>query len=327
LGIYWHFEINDSSRSLSMETRTILITGGAGYIGYATTLELQRLGYRIVVFDNQKNDFPNPIIYEKGSITNLNNVEEVFSVYRPDIVFHFAALTSIPESQKKQRLYFSVNVDGGTNILHAMRKYSCNKMIFSSSSAVYKQTNNTIDENNLIEPKSIYGKTKKIFEEELQKEASKNKLRYIILRYFNVSGRYDKTEGSSASLMNTITKVYNNQLESLHVFGNTFPTRDGTAIRDYVHIQDVVSANICSLNLLNKSSNCYTFNIGSGTASSVLEVIQTFAKKTGKTIPVMFDQPHKASIYCSIANINKAKKVLKWSPTHSILSEIIASYV
>jgi UDP-glucose 4-epimerase len=309
---------------------TILITGGTGYIGTATATELNKQGFRVVLFDinPSKALLPKQIKTEIGNICDPTRTEEVFDYYRPQCVIHLASKTSINESKTKPQLYYEVNVKGGLNILRAMDKYLCKNIIFSSSAAVYANKDGALLETDKIKPESVYGETKMKFENQLTKSNHEGKLRYVCLRYFNVSGAANPTVnliGSPYKLMNTAMRVCFGRKKHLYIYGNSYLTRDGTAVRDYIHIKDVVSANLSALTYLLKTAKSDTINIGSGVPSTVLDVVESFSQELGYPVSVKFRPPKTKEQYSSFANINKAKSVLNWTPTQSTLRVIIKS--
>jgi len=200
-------------------------------------------------------------------------------------------------------------------------------MIFSSSAAIYASATAAVSESDAINPVSVYGSTKKIYEKKLTEAEKKSGMKYVCLRYFNVSGSAQKGRyppGSPNKLINAVAGVCMGVRKRLYVYGNHYQTKDGTAIRDYVHIDDVVNANVLALEFLVNKNRSNIFNVGSGVASSVMDVVSAFADKSGHNISFIHRNPKSTETPVSLANISKISMELGWHPSCSGLSEIIS---
>jgi len=288
--------------------QTILITGGLGYIGLPTIYKLFQKGYRIIVFDIASLDMSffdeMPIEYMNADILNKEKLVLAMRHYHPDIVIHFAAKISVEESEIKKKLYFDTNVTGTKHILEAMKVSGCRKLIFSSSASVYA-------------PRSWYAKTKRQGERLIQKSKG---IRYAILRYFNVVG--EEPILRNTKLIPSAIRVAMGFQKRLCVYGHSYPTIDGTAIRDYISLPDVVDANCKALDYLLRDNGNMICDIGSGIGTSNLEVVLAVGKQFGKEIPIIYKKPRKEAII-SVADIEPAKKMLNWAPKYSNISGII----
>ncbi len=327
---------------------TILVTGGSGFIGSHTCISLLSCGYDVIIFDNHSNSkvFPslevasflsinNPdrIKIIHGDICKPDDIEHVFlASEKIDAVIHFAGLKSIPESFKNPSKYWSTNVAGTINILNCMAKYSCENIIFSSSATIYGGgQGKQISESDLINPTSPYGWTKFISEKIIhdQHKAAKESanscdetsktINAIILRYFNPVGAIkngiigESPLLSATNLFPTIMKVINGEDSQLNIFGNDWPTIDGTGVRDYIHVMDLAEGHVAAINYLLATPNCFIeLNLGTGVGYSVLQVINTFEQIVGHVIPHTFHARRDGDVASCVADSSLARKILKW---------------
>ncbi|MDX5324660.1 MAG: UDP-glucose 4-epimerase GalE [Bacteroidota bacterium] len=315
--------------------KKILVTGGLGYIGSHTTVELQKEGYEVVIADNLSNSRlevldgieaitgqrPN---FEKLDISLRGDVHQLLEKH-PEIqgVIHFAAFKAVGESVEKPLSYYRNNLDSLIYLLEEMIARELDHFIFSSSCTVYGEADEMpITEQAPIKPaESPYGNTKQIGEEIL-KDASKNgKIQVIALRYFNPVGAHPSSEigelplGVPQNLVPFVTQTVAGVRPELKVFGNDYPTRDGTAIRDYIHVVDLARAHVAALNRLINERNespMEIFNLGTGKGSTVLEVIQAFEKVTGKSVPYSFAPRRDGDVTEAWADTSLASSVLGW---------------
>jgi len=321
----------------------VLITGGLGYIGAPTAYALSRMGFRVVVFDSARfcqsipgiKEVPNPgigkkenYIFVQGDIRDISALTLVMKKYQPGIVIHFAALTSATESEKQKALYVDTNVRGTKNVLGAMKTSGCNNLIFASSASVYGLVNNGLSEDSVVHPMHTYASTKKEAEQIIQEEAA---IRWVILRYFNVvgatkDGLFGEPIRKNPKLIPSALRVGLGLQKKLPIYGNDYPTPDGTAIRDYISLEDVVRSNIDAVRFMQKDNPSNIFNIGIGVGTSNLEAVHVVEKKLGKKIPILLKNKRKEAII-SVANIKKAKKMLGWKPQCSSLPKIIDGLV
>ncbi len=312
----------------------ILVTGGTGYIGSHTVVELHNAGFEVIAIDNFDNSYPDVIEnIEKISSKKLNfeNVDirdkaalKAFISKHNDItaVIHFAANKAVGESVQFPLKYYENNVGGTVNLLQALQENSINNIVFSSSCTVYGEATPPVDENAPIPlAQSPYGNTKQICEEVLMDQTKASDLKVVALRYFNPVGAHDSALigelpiGVPNNLVPFITQTAIGKREVLTVFGDDYPTPDGTCIRDYIHVVDIALAHVAAINyLLNKK---YTeafsvFNLGTGNGNSVLEVIQSFEKETGVKLNYKIGPRRAGDVVQVYASCEKALNVLGW---------------
>lgn len=316
--------------------KRILVTGGLGYIGSHTVVVLQEAGYDVIVID----DLSNASISVLDKITAITNklpdffeidlkdtlrVDEFFKTQRIDGVIHFAAYKAVGESVQKPLAYYRNNLVGLINILDAMELYQIDNFIFSSSCTVYGQAEQMpIDEDTpLKRPESPYGKTKAMGEEIISDFTKASDKKAIALRYFNPVGSHkssllgDIPNGIPNNLLPYITQTASGIRKELTVFGNDYETRDGTAIRDYIDVNDLANAHLLALQylLFNKNQDRLTFfNLGSGTGSTVFEIIDAFEIANDLKIPYTVSGRREGDIQEAYADYSKAKKILDWNP-------------
>lgn len=320
----------------------ILITGGCGYIGSHTVVELLVKGYEVIILDSlvnssstclnrikeiTKKDF----IFINGDILDSSLLDNIFHKYEITDVIHFAGLKSVSESLKKPLDYFNVNINGTLNLLKSMDKAGVYNLIFSSSATVYGDlTESPIKESSLTgKTLNPYGTSKYIIEKALQNLAeTNNNWTVVILRYFNPIGAHssgligEDSDDTPSNLLPYISQVAIGKKEYVNIFGNDYETFDGTGIRDYIHVVDLAFGHIQALNFLLSSSGCNIFNLGTGRGYSVLEVINTFMKVSNKTIKYKFKERRAGDISISYADIKLSKKILKWEATRDLTDMI-----
>ncbi len=325
----------------------ILVTGGLGFIGSHTVVELQKEGYEVVIIDNLSNSKEEVIngivaisgkkpIFEKMDLREKAAVQNFFSKHN-DVagVIHFAASKAVGESVENPLLYYENNINTLVYILQELQQKPEANFIFSSSCTVYGQAEKMpITEDASIQiAMSPYGNTKQIGEEIITETAKVTNINAILLRYFNPIGAHPSAEigelpiGVPQNLVPFITQTGFGLRKELAVYGDDYPTPDGTAIRDYIHVVDLAKAHVVALQrLLNKKnlSKVETFNLGTGTGSSVLEVITTFEKVSGKKLPYKIVGRREGDITSAYANTDKANNVLGWKAM-STLEESLAS--
>ena len=317
----------------------ILITGGAGYIGSHTLVKILELNYEVCVIDNFINssiDNLNRVktitgkefLSFKLDIRNYSQIKKIFNQFMPDVVIHFAGLKSVRESVLNPLQYYENNVYGTLQLLKAMNEAKCKKIIFSSSATVYDQRNDLpFKESGNLLPSNPYGQTKLFSERIITDWVKKDKsLSAVLLRYFNPVGAHESAligenpRGVPNNLVPYISQVAKGKLEKLSVFGNTYNTPDGTGLRDYIHISDLVLGHLSSLEFVNNKRGIETFNLGNGKAISVLEMINTFKKISGVSIPYTFAPKRDGDIAISYADIKKAKNILGWTAKKNIIN-------
>jgi UDP-glucose 4-epimerase len=315
----------------------ILVTGGAGYIGSHTCVELLNTGYEIVIIDNLSNSKPESLkhIYEITSrefkfyevdILNRAALESVFSENAIDVVIHFAGLKAVGESVEMPLCYYHNNVSGTIILCEVMKKYGVKKMVFSSSAAVYGIPDCVpVSEDLPLSATNPYGRTKLIIEEILRDlYISDNEWSIALLRYFNSIGAHDTgymgedPKGIPNNLVTYITRVALGELKELKVFGNDYPTYDGTGIRDYIHVVDLAVGHLRAVEKVMSSKGVNAYNLGTGNGFSVLEIVDLFERVCGRKIPyhIVGRRPGDAAI--CYADPTKAKRELGWVAKRSI---------
>ena len=332
--------------------KSILVTGGTGFIGSHTCLLLLEKGYEIFIIDsffnssaksiekvalilkNKGVDVYGKIHLVKGDIKNLEDIEKVFETSLKlnkliEAVIHFAGLKSVSESIIKPILYWENNVAGTLNLLKTMDKFDCNNIVFSSSATVYKaNSNKLLFENDICEPINPYGYTKLTVERILNDFFNSNPLKWRIasLRYFNPVGAHqsgligEDPLGKPNNIYPQITRVAIGKLEEIKIYGSDWPTPDGTGIRDYIHVMDLAEGHLAALNyLITEKPQFLIVNLGTGKGTSVLELINTFEKVNAVKIPYCFVNRRKGDYSFVVADNSIAKRKLKWEPKRNIL--------
>jgi len=319
----------------------ILVTGGCGFIGSHTIVDLIQNGYQVISIDNNSRSNTD-ILFGIECITNikiknykinlcdLTKTESVF-VENPDIigVIHFAAYKAVGESVEKPLDYFDNNINSLINVLKCCEKFSVNNFVFSSSCTVYgnPDTIQVVEETELKEAESPYGYTKQMGENIIQQAVKSNNIESILLRYFNPVGAHPSIEigelpiGKPANLFPAITQTAVGKIPQLQVFGSDYPTKDGSCIRDYIHVSDIAHAHTLALNYLiekRNTSKCEVFNLGSGNGFSVLEVINKFETETKQPLNYILSERRSGDVIAIFANNNKAKLLLGWEPKYSL---------
>ena len=325
----------------------ILVTGGLGFIGSHTVVELQNVGFDVVIIDNLSNsseEVLNGIVaitgkkpeYEKLDLREKEAVKQFFSKHS-DVsgVIHFAASKAVGESVENPLLYYENNLNTLVYLLQELQQKDRANFIFSSSCTVYGQAEKMpITEDASVQPAiSPYGNTKQIGEEIISDVAKVTNINAILLRYFNPIGAHPTAEigelpiGVPQNLVPFITQTGIGMRKELAVYGDDYPTTDGTCIRDYIHVVDLAKAHVIALQRLVNEKNIdkiETFNLGTGTGSSVLEVIRTFEKVSGKPLPYKIVDRREGDVISAYANTDKANDVLGWK-AQSTLEQALES--
>ena len=302
----------------------VLVTGGAGYIGSVATAILLERGFDVTVLDDfstgHRDAVSSQAKFIEGSVLNPESI--ALALADCSAVFHFAAKSLVGESVEKPDLYFDVNVNGTRNLLDQMAKAKISKLVFSSTAATYGEPEVIpITEGSKTKPTSPYGTTKLAVDQMITEEA-KSGLAAVSLRYFNVAGAYKSKSGWLAERHNPETHLIPNLLRStlekpIKIFGYDWPTKDGTCIRDYIHVVDLIDAHILALENL-ASGQHKIVNLGSGGGYSVTEVVSAASKVLGRVIPTEITSRRSGDPAVLIADISLAAQILNWEPKHGI---------
>lgn len=317
---------------------TVLVTGGAGYIGSHTCVQLLEAGYDIVVFDNLSNSKMEAVRrirelagktfeFIKGDILDGNLLDEVFGKYDIDAVIHFAGLKAVGESVSVPLRYFHNNVAGSVSLFESMQRNGVKDIVFSSSATVYGMTGKMpLCEDDPLGAINPYGRTKLMIEDVLRDVyASDNSWNIILLRYFNPVGAHpsgrigEDPNGIPNNLMPYISQVAVGKLKELSVFGNDYPTPDGTCIRDYIHVMDLADGHIKALEKLKEDPGAVAYNLGTGKGTSVMEMIDAFAEATGIRIPFRIAGRRPGDAPVSYADPSKAERELGWKAARNVI--------
>ncbi|PSR91511.1 Bifunctional UDP-glucose 4-epimerase and UDP-xylose 4-epimerase [Actinidia chinensis var. chinensis] len=323
--------------------QTILVTGGAGFIGTHTVLQLLKEGSRVSIIDNLDNsveeavhrvrdlagpDLSKNLEFNLGDLRNKEDLEKLFSRTKFDGVIHFAGLKAVGESVVCPLRYFENNLIGSINLYQTMAKYNCKKLVFSSSSTVYGQPEKIpcVEDFDLM-AMNPYGRTK-LFLEEIARDMQKAdpEWKIILLRYFNPVGAHESgklgedPKGIPNNLMPYIQQVAVGRLPELNIYGHDYPTPDGTAIRDYIHVMDLADGHIAALRKLftTKNIGCVAYNLGTGCGTSVLEMVAAFEKASGKKIPIKLCPRRPGDATAVYASTGEAEKELGWKAKYGI---------
>lgn len=314
---------------------TILVLGGAGYIGSHTVYALIEKGVDVVVIDNLETGHIEAVHekarFYKGDIRDRSFVDSVLDKEKIDAVIHFAANSLVGESMVNPLKYYDNNVNGTKVLLQSMVAHGLDKIVFSSTAATYGEPEKVpILETDRTEPTNTYGETKLAMEKMFKWTDRAHGLKYVSLRYFNacgahISGKIGEAHSPETHLIPLILQVPLGQREYISIFGDDYDTSDGTCIRDYIHVTDLAQAHILAVDYLMKGNESNIFNLGNGVGFTVKEVIDTARKVTGHEIPARIAERRAGDPARLIASSDKARQVLLWKPEHADLEEIIST--
>ncbi len=321
---------------MSEQKLTILVTGGAGYIGSHAVLALKEAGYEVVIFDNL--EYGHQELVDRvlgvelvtGDTRDRATLDRVFSTHKIDAVMHFAAYIAVGESVAEPGMYYQNNVVGTLNLLEAMRAAGVDKFVFSSTSAVYGIPQYTpIVEEHPFAPISPYATSKLMVENILSDFDIAHGLKSVRFRYFNAagadpSGRLGEDHDPETHLIPLILLTALGKREHICVYGTDYPTDDGTCIRDYIHVHDLAAAHVLGLKYLLEGGDSQVFNLGNGNGFSVRETIETAKQVTGKEIKVVFGDRRAGDPPILVGSSDRVRRVLGWKPTYPDLQDIIA---
>lgn len=309
----------------------ILVTGGAGYIGSHTLLQLLREQHEVLVFDNYSNSSPEALKRVKqlanadfeiceGDIQDTRRLNQAFDSFKPEAVIHFAGLKAPAESTANPLEYYAQNVTGSIELLKAMQWHGCHRIVFSSSANVYGTAKYLpCDEAHPLQPTNPYGRTKHFIEEIIRDWAASWKgASAVLLRYFNpvgadASGRIgEDPNGIPNNLVPYISQVAVGRLQHLNVFGADYDTRDGTGERDYIHVEDLARAHLAAIEFASISTGCEAINVGTGRGVTVLEMVRAFERASGRAVQYKIRPRRDGDVARSLAAVNKAERLLGW---------------
>ncbi|NHQ73102.1 UDP-glucose 4-epimerase GalE [Roseovarius gahaiensis] len=310
----------------------ILVTGGAGYIGSHACKALKAAGYTPVTYDNLSTGWEDAAKFgpfEQGDLTDRDRLDQIFAAYQPTAILHFAALSQVGESMRDPGMYWHNNVSGSLTLFQAAVAAGCLNVVFSSTCATYgDQDNVVLDENSAQHPINAYGASKRAIEDMLRDFQNAYGLNHVIFRYFNVAGADPDAEVGEfhqpeTHLIPLILDAIDGKRDALTIFGTDYDTQDGTCIRDYVHVMDLVDAHILGLKWLEDSKGCDVFNLGTGTGFSVREVMQQAQAVTGKDVPFIEGPRRPGDCTKLVSGSDRAEADLGWTPKRSTLEHMI----
>ena len=311
----------------------ILITGGAGYIGSHIVEKLVKKNINIFILDNLVTGFKklinNNVVFIKGDIADINKVTKIINKNKIDSIIHLAAHLNVSEAEKKKKKYNLNNIIGTLKLIKACKNSTVKNIIFSSSCSIYGNINGSVNESTKPNPQGHYAYTKYKGEQIIKQYAKKYNYRYAILRYFNVAG------ASSSNKIGEIQRSYGHLIKNLaiqslkknskiSIYGHNYPTKDGTCVRDYIHVSDLADIHIKSLNYINTKTKSLILNCGYGKGYSVLDIVNIF-RKINKKVIINFIKKIPGDVAEVYANIKKLTKILRWKPKHNNLEKILKS--
>ena len=314
---------------------SVLICGGAGYIGSHNVRAFLNHGENVIVIDNlltgHKESLPENVKFYEGDIRNGEILDKIFQENDIEAVIHFCAFSLVGESVEQPLKYFNNNVGGMISLLEAMQRNNIKKIVFSSSAAVYGEPEKIpILETDPTNPTNPYGESKRIMEKMMHWVSLQYDIRYVSLRYFNVAGAWHdgsigEAHNHETHLVPIILQVPLGKRSKVTVYGDDYPTPDGTCIRDYVYIEDLAEAHLLALEYLRNGGESQIFNLGSGDGYSVMEMINAARKASGHEIPLEIGKRRAGDPARLVADSSKARKILNWQPKVTSMEEIIAT--
>lgn len=314
----------------------VLVTGGAGYVGSHGAKALAKAGHQVLVIDDLSTGFRQLARYgrfEQGSLLDRAFIDKVIQEFKPEATLHFAARATVGESVRDPELYHRINVKGSEQLLDALRRHVPESaFLFSSSCAVYAPTSEPLREDHAFGPVSPYGETKLLVEKMLETRGKEYGLRFASLRYFNAAGA--DTEGEIGEMHQPETHLIpllllqcrGSGAAPVKIFGKDYPTRDGTCIRDYVHVEDLASAHLAAMDYLLKGGDSLALNLGTATGHTVLEVVAMVEKVTGKKLPRDFAPRREGDPAQLVADGRAIRSVLGWKPQHDLESIVRSAW-
>ena len=309
----------------------IFITGGAGYIGSATADALLKAGHSVTVYDSlvtgHKEAVPAGATFIHASLEDSHGLAEALTRTRFDAVMHFAAFIEAGESMKKPGRFYQNNLVNSLHLIETAVSAGVKRFVLSSTAAVYRSSDEPLSEDSPLGPTNVYGHTKLVIEQTLDWYHQIHGLRYAALRYFNACGALPgrgEAHQPESHLIPLVLRVPLGQRENINIYGTDYPTRDGTCIRDYIHIADLVTAHLLALDALGVRERL-VYNIGNGNGYSVREVIETAREVTGHEIPVIESARRSGDPARLVASSEKIRRELNWEPRYPDLKDILSS--
>ncbi len=311
---------------------TVLVCGGAGYIGSTVSAELLKSGRRVIVLDNfchgHRQAIPEGCHVVEGDVCDSRVLDETLSKFHPDVCLHFAAFIEVKDSMSNPGSFFRNNTFGTLNLLQALVRHNVNKFVFSSTAAVYGQPDhNPVTESASLHPTNVYGESKLFVERMLDWFGRIHGLRSARLRYFNAAGNTPERGEDhipESHLIPVLMQVALGQRPHAYIYGNDYDTPDGTCVRDYVHILDLASAHILALEALDKRESL-VYNLGNGRGFSVREIVEAVRKVTGHALPVIEAPRREGDPASLVASSERIRKELGWKPVYTDIESIVAS--
>ena len=320
---------------MPQSSKNILVTGGAGYIGSHIVEQLIKNKENVIILDNLVTGYKKLINkkakFVKADIKNKSKIKRIIKDYNISSIIHLAAYLNVSEAENNKKKYYQNNIIGTKNLLEVCKNSNVENIIFSSSCSIYGDVKGPVNENRKANPQGYYAYTKYKSEELIKKFSKQYKFKYGILRYFNVagaspSGKIGEIEKSHGHLIKNIAIESLKKKPKIKIFGNDYSTKDGTCIRDYVHVSDLANIHIKGLKYLNDNKKSFVLNCGYGKGYSVKQIVDIF-KKIKKGVDVQYQKRRPGDIAQVYANTKKFKKILKWRPKYNNIKLIIQSAI
>ncbi|WP_321330169.1 UDP-glucose 4-epimerase GalE [uncultured Ilyobacter sp.] len=311
----------------------VLVTGGAGYIGSHAVVELLDGGYEVVVLDNLETGYIELVDsrakFYRADLREKESLRNVFKKEKIDVVMNFAAYIKVGESVSQPNKYYENNTGGVLNLLEVMKEFNVKHIVFSSTAAVYGEVSgkDLVTENFVTQPINPYGMSKFMAETIIKDSSSAYDMNYVIFRYFNVAGAHEKYpigqmgEGMT-SLIPVVLEAAKGERDKVEVFGDTYNTKDGTGVRDFIHVTDLAKAHVMAINKLKKGESGL-FNLGNGNGFSVIEILEAARRVTGREIPSVMSERRLGDPACVVACSQRANQELGWEPKYINIDDII----
>lgn len=316
-----------------MKNNTVLVTGGCGYIGSHVVRQLSEQGFHCVVLDDLSSGFADALLHGEtlynGNFGDEATLDRIFTHHKISAILHFAAFISVPESVAEPLKYYANNTVNTVTLLRAAVRHKVPRFVFSSTAAVYGNPPVVpVTEESPIQPESPYGQSKAMSEQILRDTAKASGLRYVILRYFNVAGadpeaRIGQRTPEATHLIKVACQTATGQRPSMAIYGEDYPTRDGTCIRDYIHVEDLAAAHLKALTYLEKGGESTTLNCGYSRGFTVKEVISAVREVAGKDFTVTKAPRRPGDVTQVVAASDRIRKILGWEPRYDDLKTIV----